>query len=76
RFGSAINLNWTDNSPDEDGFVIERATATGAFTEVFRTAPNRTTYRSATKHGSYTYRIRTLRAGLLSTPSNAVQLSR
>jgi hypothetical protein len=74
---NAINLRWTDNSTDEDGFVIERAPGTtGNFTEIFRTAANQTTYRALIKHGTYSYRVKTVKAGLLSAPSNVVQLGR
>ncbi|CAN5414674.1 glycoside hydrolase family 44 protein [soil metagenome] len=77
RVGNSAGLTWQDNSPDEDGFVIERAVGnTGNYVEIFRTASNQTTYRAAMKFGSYSYRIRTLRGGFLSTPSNVVQLAR
>jgi len=72
-----VNLSWIDNTADEDGFVIERAPAsTGVFTELFHAAPNQTRYTAPVKRGSYTYRVRTLRGGFLSDPSNAVQLGR
>src|SRR5262249_29257147 len=54
QVGNAIYLSWTDNSPDEDGFVIERApVSTGVFTQIFRTAPNQTTYTANVKRGAY-----------------------
>ena len=77
QIASAVYLSWIDNTTDEDGFVIERAPAsTGVFTELFRAAPNQTRYTAPVKRGSYTYRVRTLRGGFLSDPSNAVQLGR
>ena len=39
-----VNLNWTDNSNNEDGFNVERGpTATGPFTVVATVGPNITT---------------------------------
>jgi hypothetical protein len=77
RVANAISLTWTDNSPDEDGFVIERAPGTsGTFAEIFRTSPNQNTYRALLKYGTYSYRVKTVKAGLFSAPSNVVQLGR
>ncbi|MEP6902826.1 MAG: glycoside hydrolase family 44 protein [Actinomycetota bacterium] len=77
KTSNSISLSWQDNSPDEDGFVIERAVGTsGNFVEIIRTGANRTSYRAAMKFGSYSYRVRTLRGGVFSTPSNVVQLGR
>lgn len=77
QVANAIRLTWQDNSTDEDGFVIERAAGTsGNFTEVFRSSANQTSYRKLIKHGIFAYRVKTLRAGLLSDPSNVIQLGR
>ncbi|MEZ5427098.1 MAG: glycoside hydrolase family 44 protein [Pyrinomonadaceae bacterium] len=77
RVADSIRLSWQDNSSDEDGFVIERALgASGNFVEIFRTGANRTSFRRLVKFGDYTYRIRTLRGGSLSGPSNTVYLGR
>ena len=56
-----INLAWTDNSSNEDGFKIERATAsTGPWTEIGTVGPGVTTYASTglTKNKRYYYRVR------------------
>lgn len=75
KVAGSVSLSWTDNTTDEDGFVVERAPATtGVFTEIFRTGANRTTMRSHIRFGTHTYRVRTLRGGVLSDPSNAVQV--
>lgn len=77
RITNAIRLTWNDNSTDEDGFVIESAPgSTGTFVEKFRTGANQTSYRSMIKFGTCSYRVKTLRGGLLSAPSNVVQLGR
>ncbi len=77
RQNYAVRLTWTDNAADEDGFVIERApVTTGIYTEVARTTANVAVYRAHIKAGRYSYRVKTLRAGLLSAPTNVVQLGR
>jgi len=74
KTATSIRLAWQDNATDEDGFVVERAAGTsGNFVEIFRTGANQTSYRALAKFGRYSYRVRTLRAGSLSTPSNVVQ---
>lgn len=77
RVANSIALNWQDNSTDEDGFVIERAAAGGtSYVEIFRTGPNQTSYRAVMKSGRYSYRVKTLRGGQFSTPTNAILLGR
>lgn len=72
-----IGLSWQDNTTDEDGFVIERAIGNSEnFVEIIRTGANQTSYRAHIKFGSYSYRVRTLRGGSFSPPSNVVQLGR
>lgn len=43
-----VTLTWADLSDDEDGFAIERATATGAFIVVGRVLANTTTFTDTT----------------------------
>ncbi len=75
--GNTIRLSWQDNTTDEDGFVIERAVGNGSnFVEILRTGANQTSYRAHIKYGSYSYRVKTLRGGAFSVPSNVVQLGR
>ncbi len=76
KTGTAVSLVWNDNSADEDGFVIERSRDGGPFAEVLRTGPNTNRYRAHFKAGSFTYRIRTLRSGAVSVPSNEVSVRR
>ncbi len=71
-----ISLKWTDNSIDEDGFIVERATSASpdVFSSAGQTGANTTTWRSTAKRGTYIYRIRSTRAGNVSAASNTVQL--
>jgi hypothetical protein len=77
RTANSVKLIWLDNSADEDGFVIERAVGTsGNFVEIFRTRANQTSYRGQIKYGNYSYRVKTLRGGAFSAPSNVVLVGR
>lgn len=54
--GSRVTLNWTDNSTNEAGFAIMRATAsTGPFTQVGSTGANVATYNDSGLTPSTTY---------------------
>lgn len=56
-----IDLAWNDNSGNEDGFKIERATgASGPWTEIATVGPNVLNYASTglTKNKRYYYRVR------------------
>ena len=56
---SQINLSWTDNATNEDGYKIERKTGTGNYAVVGSTASNMTTFNDLglTPNTSYTYRV-------------------
>ncbi|MBI4831846.1 MAG: fibronectin type III domain-containing protein [Candidatus Lindowbacteria bacterium] len=58
---SQINLAWTDNSGNEDGFAIERCTGADctAFAQIATAAANSTTYNNTglTANTSFTYRV-------------------
>ena len=79
---SQIKLNWTDNSDNETGFKIERATAqNGPFTLIATAAANATTYASTglARNTKYYYRVRATNSAGDSAPSNtanATTLSR
>jgi hypothetical protein len=69
-----IDLLWTDNSTDEDGFVIERQVDTGLFETLDTLLPNDTHHAEeglASGH-IYTYRIYAFNADGNSEYSNAV----
>ncbi len=58
---SQINLSWTDNSGNEDGFRIERSTGSSTtYTEITTVGPNATSYSNAGLSAStlYNYRVR------------------
>lgn len=76
-FMKTVTLNWQDNSADEDGFVIERASSSQptAFSEVGRVAANQTVWRANNKStGTFIYQVKALRGATLSAASNTVQL--
>jgi hypothetical protein len=71
-----VSLKWQDNSNNEDGFIIERTT-TGqptSFVEIGRVGVNQTGWSSSSKSGTYIYRVRAVKGGVLSAPSNTVEL--
>ena len=69
-----INLAWTDNANDEDGFKIERKNGSGAFTEIASVAPNVKTYQDngLSQDIEYVYRVRAFNAGGNAGYSNEV----
>lgn len=42
--GPVVVLNWSDNSTNEEGFIVERALPGAEFVEIGRTAENVSTY--------------------------------
>ncbi|MDZ7364066.1 MAG: fibronectin type III domain-containing protein [candidate division KSB1 bacterium] len=70
---SQINLEWTDNSGDENGFKIEIKTAAdSAYTQIATVGANNTTYASAglNPNTQYFYRVRAFNANGHSAYSN------
>jgi hypothetical protein len=67
-----INLNWTDNSNNEDGFRIERSTDGTNFTEIATVGANSTSYvAGALASGTqYFFRVRAYNAAGNSNNSN------
>lgn len=71
--GSDIDLSWTENSSNEDGFQIFRsATIDGAFNKIGSVAANVTTYTdtSPTSNVVWFYRVRAYDGSSVSTFSN------
>ncbi len=55
-----VNLTWTDNSTNENAFLIERSLNNLAFTQIAMTAPNTTDFQDtdALPNTTYYYRVR------------------
>ncbi len=74
-FAAQLQLSWFDNSTNENGFKIERATGTiGTFAQIGLTGANVTTYNDSNLNAgtTYCYRVRSYNAGGDSPYSNAV----
>jgi hypothetical protein len=69
---SQINLNWTDNSVDETGFLVERSTDGIYFMQIATVGADVTTYADSglTPNTTYTYRVRATNAAGTSLYSN------
>ncbi|HEY2774181.1 MAG TPA: glycoside hydrolase family 44 protein [Candidatus Binatia bacterium] len=53
-----VRLAWTDNSSNESGFSIERATSSrGPFGRIAQVAANVTTFQQSASRGTYYYRV-------------------
>jgi len=75
---SGINLAWTDNSTDENGFRIERRTgASGTYAQIASVGANVTSYADTGLSASttYYYRVRAYNTGGNSDYSNEVYAS-
>ena len=60
-----VDLTWTDNSPDEDGFRVERSVGGGDWSRVTTTGPNETAYSdgSVSPETEYSYRVQACNLG-------------
>ena len=70
---SALNLTWTDNSSNEDGFSIERKTGvSGTYAEIATTSANIATYSDTglTASTAYFYKVRAFNTDGYSAYSN------
>jgi len=74
---SQINLAWTDNSNNEDGFKIERCQGNGCsnFVEIAQVGVNVTSFSDIglTSNTRYRYRVRAFNTGGNSAYSNIAQ---
>ena len=77
--GSQINLSWTDNANNEDGFQIERCTGAGCtnFAQIAQAGSNVTTYNNAglATETTYRYRVRAFNGNGTSGYSNIAEAS-
>ncbi|MFN2576085.1 MAG: fibronectin type III domain-containing protein [Pyrinomonadaceae bacterium] len=73
---SQINLAWTDNSNNEDGFKIERCQGSGctSFVEIAQVGPNVSSFSNIglARNTRYRYRVRAFNGGGNSAYSNIV----
>jgi len=62
---SQLQLDWVDNSPNEDGFKIERSTGGGPFVQIRQEGANVTTFTDSglAANTTYTYRVRAFNLG-------------
>ncbi|MGI8604580.1 MAG: S8 family serine peptidase [Verrucomicrobiales bacterium] len=70
---SQINLSWTDNSNNEDGFNIERSTNGSTFSQIASVGAGVTSYSNTTglaRNRTYYYRVRAFNGGGNSAYSN------
>lgn len=73
--GTQVSLNWIDNSSNESGFQIERATGSGAFALLATVGANVTTYvDTGLPKTSYRYRVRAYNDVGTSAYSNTVSV--
>lgn len=72
-----VSFTWTDHATDETGFQLERGTDGSTFTVVANFGENATggTDASAVAGTAYHYRVRAVRGGTTSVPSNVVQVT-
>lgn len=56
--GDEVALSWTDNSTNEDGFIVERATATGEFEQLAQVGADVVSYTDGTAIAGIDYRYR------------------
>ncbi len=74
---SSVILTWTDNSLDESGFYIERATGSGTFSQIGSVSANIQQYTDSTVSSSstYSYRISAYNFYGQSSFSNIIQIT-
>jgi len=74
---TTIQLSWHDNSTNETGFNVERASGSGAFTQVATLNANATSYEDAglTVEQSYRFRVRAFADNSTSPYSNTLTAS-
>jgi hypothetical protein len=71
--GTQINLAWTDNSNNESGFIVSRATSgSGPFAQVGVVGPGVTTYMDTAllPNTTYYYQVKATNSAGLSAPTN------
>ena len=70
-----VTLRWKDNSSNEAGFYIERATGTGAFARVGQVVADKVKFSQSVAKGTYLYRVQAFDStGTTSDYSNQVTI--
>ncbi len=74
---TTVRLTWVNHSAGQSGFVIERATGAGTFTQIDSVGAGASSYddSGATEGTAYTYRVRAADAGGNSSPSNTATVT-
>jgi len=73
---ATVELNWVDNSSNEDGFRIERMEVSGSYSEIATVAANTTTYEdTVSQPADYKYRVRAYNSSDTSGYSNEACLT-
>jgi len=77
QVGPQVSLTWVDNATDENSFVLERSTGSGAFTQIATPGANVTSYvdTGVSAGTSYSYRIKAIGAGGESSYSNTATVN-
>ncbi len=70
---SAININWQDESDNEQGFVVFRAEGEGDFVQVAEVGPNVTSYRDTALEADVVYRYAVAAKGSAQNSAQTVQ---
>ena len=70
---SAIDLNWEDNSDNEQGFVIFRSSGEGEFAQVAEVGPNVTSYQDTALEADVVYRYAVAAKGATKNSAQTVQ---
>lgn len=74
--GTTANLSWTDNATNETGYVVERSTNGGAFTQIASLAAGTTNYADPNlTNGTYTYQVKAINGAVSSPYSNTATVN-
>src|ERR1041384_3772169 len=71
-YAANVTLSWQDNSTNEDGFKVERASNGGIYAQIASVGANTQSYADSgiVAGTSYCYRIRSFNTNGVSSPSN------